>query len=200
MTKELFDEIFKNEIYPFINEINENNSLIKTKNIYQCITDIYSAYTAFNKQYKEHIFSSKEDCLLDRHRVASCICGAFLKTSIFNKTDMIQWLKTEKQPIEAIFYYVNELVSLYAGCKYLSFFMMYDKRNDAFTVQSILNQFPVTPDVSKVKKVFWSCVLFNLSQIKDTNQIGLEHYDLYSYAMFFFHLEKIFYEEKVQKN
>ena len=48
------------------------------------------------------------------------------------------------------------------------------------------------PATTQSKRGFWNIVLFNISQIKNKDQIGVEHYDMYSYAMFFFLLEQYY--------
>jgi len=197
--KKLFDKIFDEEIYTIIHELDKNNAMIKIKDLNNCKIEIFKEYQDLNRQYKEHVFSKTEQCLLDRHKVASCICGAFLRVSVLDKSKLVDQIKKEKQPVEAIFYYVNEFVAFYAGCRYLSFFMACDKSDNILLVKDILKEFPRMPQTSKSKKGFWNCVLFNLSQIKDETQIGLAHYDLYVYAMLFFYLEEFFYEKETIK-
>lgn len=195
MTKELFDKIFDYGIQNFITEVQENNPRIKTHNLQERKQKAYRAYEDLMSHYRSAIFSKDDNCLLDRHRIASCICGAFLKTDIFNKSDLVEQIKQTKTGVEAAFYYVNELVALHAGCKYLSYFMGCDKKDDPDLFLNIMRKFPNIPQTTLVKRGFLSCVLFNLSQIKDEGQIGIAHYDMYSYAMLFFHLEQGFYRE-----
>ncbi|MCM1087520.1 MAG: hypothetical protein NC419_05140 [Muribaculaceae bacterium] len=196
MKKELFDRIFDNEILPFIEEIHANNSMIELKNLTECKAEIYAEYTKLNCKYKAQIFERDSDkVLLDRHKVAACVCGAFIKVSVFNKTKLIQYIKDERRKVEVYFYYVNELVALFAATKFLSFFMVSDRKEQIDIVRKIRNEFPMMPPITKNKRGFWNSVLFNLSQVKDQDQIGLEHYDMYSYAMFFFWLETYFNEK-----
>lgn len=191
-----FNNIFDDTIMPFINEICENNSLITINDLDKCKEEIYKAYTELNKRYKGQIFEKDADkVLLDRHKVASCICGAFLRFPIFNKTNLMVYLQKERSAVEVYFYYVNELVALYAAIRYLSFFMIYENQQQDRVVQKILSSFPEAPPITKNKRGFWNSVLFNLSQIKDEGQIGINHYDIYSYAMFFFWLERYFNEK-----
>lgn len=193
MKRDLFDRIFDNAILPFIKEINDNNSMIELKDLTKCKADIYDEYIALYSIYKNQIFGRDKDTgLLDRHKVASCVCGAFLKVSVFNKTKLIEYITNEKEKVEVYFYYVNELVALFAAAKFLSFYMMTDNKGQIEVVRNIYENFPIMPPITKNKRGYWSSVLFNLSQIKDDNQIGLEHYDMYSYAMFFFLLEIYF--------
>ena len=147
------------------------------------------------REYKDIIFGENSEDLLDRHKISSCICGAFLRISVFNKTDLINKLIKTHEPVEAYFYYVNELVSFYAGYRYLSFYMLYDRNDDEKRV--ITENFPIIPPIIKNNQHGGlSSILFNLSQIKDDNQIGTNKFDKYSYAMFFYMLENYFYLEK----
>lgn len=192
MREEIFHQIYENDIVPFIHEIDENNSLIKSKDLRQCEKEILERYKVIRKQYKEVIFGKNSEQLLDRHKVASNICGAFLYVSIYDKTALINELKRTKQPVEAFFYYVNELVAFYAGYRFLSFYMSYG-REDGEKAE-IIEKFPIIPPSIKNKNFRGlSSILFNLSQINDENQIGIEKYDKYSYAMFYFMLENYFY-------
>lgn len=195
MTKEIFDKIFDWGIHSFIMDIQNNNPLIETNDLQECKKKAYENYKSLIYQYKDNIFSKVDNCLLDRHRVASCICGAFLRTDVFNKADLVNQIKKSKEGVEAGFYYVNEWVAFHAGCRYLSCFMAYDNRNNADICLNIINNFPNLPQPTLVKKGYLNCILFNLSQVKDKNQIGIEHYDLYAYAMLFFNLERNFYRD-----
>lgn len=201
MTKNIFDSIFDNEILPFIDEIQQNNSLVIKKDIETCKEAIYKEYLALRGCLKETVFGDREtDKLMDRHKIASCICGAFLKVSVFNKTLMIQRIQKQKERIEAYFYYVNELVAFVAGCKFLSFFMTSEciGRGDENRAEQIIRIFPVLPPVNQSTLGCYDSILFNLSQIK-TNEIGLEHFDIYSYSMFFFMLES-YYNTRFEVN
>lgn len=195
MDQQLFNRIFDNDILPFILEIRDNNSMIILNDLTECKIKLYRKYSELNKSYKEQIFvNGKDEALLDRHKIASCICGAFLWVPVFDKTRLIQYLKEERKKVEVYFYYVNELVAFVAASRFLAFFMIDDKREQLEMVRAIVREFPKAPSVTKNKRGFWSSVLFNMNQIKDENQIGLEHYDIYSYAMLFFWLESYFNE------
>lgn len=193
MTKEVFDKIFVWGIQNFIMEIQNNNPLIKTNDIQECKRKAYESYNSLIRQYKDHIFSKADNCLLDRHRVASCICGAFLNANFFNKTDLLNQIINSKKGVEAGFYYVNEWVAFHAGCRCLAYFMAYDNRDKQDVFLNIIENFPNLPQTTLVKTGFLNCILFNLSQIKDESQIGISHFDIYAYAMFFFNLEQNFY-------
>lgn len=196
-----FTEIFNEAILPQINKIKNENPFIETKNIVLCRREIYDSYKNLNDLYKKQIFNKTEQVLLDRHKVASCICGAFLKVSVFKKDKLIEFLEKTHKPVDSYVFYVNELIALTAATKFLSYFMILEKEkeSDYNAACEIINKFPVLPSVSKCKQGFWSITLYNLSQIKvdepkDSTQysIGLEHYDMYSYSMYFYWLELYF--------
>lgn len=195
MTKEVFNTIIDNEIMPFIYEIHENNPRIKIKNIEQSKNEIFYEYNKLRNDFKNKIFGKKEeDNLLDRHKIASCICGAFLKVSVFNKTELVNYIKKTKEPIEMYFYYVNEMAAFYAGCRFLSFFMTSESMKEQNKAEQIVEKFPLLPPVKTSSMTCFNNIIFNLSQIK-TDMIGLEHFDLYNYSMFFFMLESYFYTQ-----
>lgn len=195
MDKERFDRIFDDELVPFIMQIGDNNSLIKVKDLIKCKKEIFDQYNELKQQYKDVIFGKDSERLLDRHKIASSICGAFLRVSIFDKTDLINRIKSTRKPVEVYFYYVNELVAFYAGYRYLSFYMMYGR--DDNEKKTIIEEFPlIPPTIKNSAHGGLSSILFNLSQVKNKKQIGLERYDRYSYAMFFFMLENYFYLDR----
>lgn len=196
MNQELFNKIFSNDILPFITEIEQNNSMIALNDLAECRVKLYRKYSELYRNYKEKIFAAdKDEALLDRHKIASCICGAFLWVPVFNKTRLMRYLQEEKTKVEVYFYYVNELVAFFAASKFLAFFMIDDNKEELEAVRAIVKEFPKAPSITKNKRGFWNSVLFNMAQTKDESQIGLAHYDVYSYAMFFFWLEHYFNEQ-----
>lgn len=195
MTKEVFNTIIDSEIMPFIFQIQDNNPRIKIKDMERCKKEIFDEYNKLKKDFKNKIFGKRgEDNLLDRHKIAACICGAFLKVSVFNKTELVNYIQKTKQPIEMYFYYVNEMAAFYAGCRFLTFFMSSEFMEEREKAEQILKKFPLFPPVKTSSMTCYDNIIFNLSQIK-TDRIGLEHYDLYNYSMFFFMLESYFYTQ-----
>lgn len=203
MTKELFKEKFDKLVKPFAIEVSENNSLIELNDFDKCLSKAYDEYITLRNQYKDHIFPSIDGYVLDRHRLASCVCGAFLKSPVYNIDKLKNMPKKDELPIEVVFYYVNELIAFHAACNYLALFMANANLENRPLCYDIIRNFPSIPNVIQIKKGFLNCALFNLAQISDMSQIGLKHYDIYSYAMFFFHLEQAFYRSRnidVNKN
>ena len=125
MEYKLYTDIFDKHILKDIKQIRDSNSKISVSNVDVCKKQIYEEYQNLHSLYKHQIFNKDSDSvLLDRHKVAACICGAFLKVPIFHKDSLIKYIQETREPIEAYFYYVNELISLVAASKYLSFFMV----------------------------------------------------------------------------
>lgn len=195
MTKNLFDRIYNQSILPFIQTVAQNNPLLQMKDTDQCRQDIYDRYCKLKQLYKSQIFDKADEALLDRHKVASCICAAFLQTSVFNTQKMINQIMTTREAVHSYFFYANELVALYAANRFMSFFMILDYKGDAQRQRDILEKFPLVPPIVQSKKGFWTSVLFNLASIKDETIIGLEHFDIYAYAIIFFMLE-VYYEKE----
>lgn len=190
-----FNEIFDKEIMPFIKELQENNSKIKTKDLVSCKQEIFKQFNELNSSFKNVIFSKDSDVnILDRHKIASCICGAFLMVSVFNKQELVDYIKETKKSVEHYFFYVNEFVAFYAGCKFLSFYMVSDnlKRNQIQMAIKIIERFPILPQAKNTLQGSYSNLLFYLSRIKDENEIGLKHFDKYSYSWNFYMLEEYF--------
>lgn len=195
MTKRTFSEIFDSEILPFIIEMQQNNTQIQMKDMESCKEEIYNVYSNLNLHLKEMIFRDQSaDSVLDRHKVAACICAAFLKVSVFYKDEMVKRIMQTGERVEAYFFYSNELVAFMAGCRFLSFFMTSECIGDKDKAERIIREFPKLPPVKRSTTSCYNCILFNLSQIK-TDEIGLDHFDIYSYSMFFFMLESYYNEQ-----
>lgn len=195
MTKNLFDRIYDESILPFIQTLAQNNPLLQIKNMDQCKEDIYDKYCGLKQLYKDQIFDKTDEALLDRHKVASCICAAFLQVSVFNTQKMIQQIIDTREAVHSYFFYANELVALYAANRFMSFFMILDYKGNLKRQRDILEKFPLVPPSVQSKKGFWTSVLFNLASIKDEKVIGLQHFDIYAYAIIFFMLE-VYYEKE----
>lgn len=195
MTKNLFDRIYDESILPFIRTLAQNNPLLQIKNMDQCKEDIYNKYCGLKQLYKDQIFDKTDEALLDRHKVASCICAAFLQVSVFNTQKMIQQIIDTRQAVHSYFFYANEFVALYAANRFMSYFMICDYKGNLRIQRDILEKFPLIPPIVQSKKGFWTSVLFNLASIKDEEVIGLQHFDIYAYAIIFFMLE-VYYEKE----
>lgn len=193
MNKQQFDKIFDASIADQIKELSDNNSLITVNDLERCKGKILKDYDNLRAQMKSTVF--KKVCLqvMDRHRIAACMCGAMLKNEVFDISKMVEEMKKTGISFEAGFQYANEVISLYSGCKILSFFMMNDFKDNMELREKIRDDFPVFPDTRHVKTEFMNVLCFNLYQIKDTRQIGIEHYDPYAYAVIYFLLEEHFY-------
>lgn len=196
MTKDQFDILYDTFAKPLIDEMCSNNSLVVAKDYEKCKANIYKEYESMRIKYRSAVFNKEETELLDRHKVASCICGAILKCSVIDKTELIKRIINEKGAVETYFYYVNEAVAFMFASKVLMVFMMNDYSLDIETQKVIYSQFPIMPQTNCSKVSVFYNVLFNMSQIKDNYQIGIENYDMYSYAMFFYFLECYFSEKK----
>lgn len=192
MERELFNKVYGQEIVPFIREIEGNHSRIKAKDVIVQQDRIYREYQRLRADYKARIFDKADTELLDRHKVASCICGATLAYPVFDITPMIEQIKSEGTRIDSFFYYVNEMVAYHFAARCLAIYIIADHSKDKELSQRIAREFPKSPDTLTSKSGFVKDVLFNLSQIRDKDQIGLEHFDKYAYALFFFWLERYY--------
>lgn len=195
MNIDMFHKIYDGEIMSFIQQIQDNNSKIKMKEPEICKRQIYREYCELNAGFKEVIFNGQSDNkVLDRHKIASCICGAFLKVSVFDKTELAKYIKDTGKKTEAFFFYANELVAFYAGCRFLSFFMVNDtlKNHNYEKASSIIKRFPILPLAKNTTLGSYSNLLFYLSRIKDEKEIGLKHFDKYSYSWNYYMLEEYF--------
>ncbi len=159
MKRELFDEIFDREIEPFVEEMLEYEPFIEKRNLAPCKRDIYNEYSKLRVIYKRQVYNSDVE-ILDRHKVASCMCGAFLTVPIFHKGHLLEAVKQHGEPVESFFYYANEFIAFYAANKFLSFYMLcetdnlrgMDEADRSLRKERILRQYPLMPPASKVKE------------------------------------------------
>ncbi|MDE5590372.1 MAG: hypothetical protein K2J60_14735 [Acetatifactor sp.] len=193
MNKQQFDKIFEAGIADQIKELSDNNSLITVNDLEQCKRKILNDYDDLRIQMKNTVFKNVYPQVMDRHRIAACMCGAMLRNEVFDISKMVEHMKKTGNSFEAGFQYANEVISLYSGCKVLSFFMMNDFKDNCDLREKIRDNFPIFPDTRQVKTEFMNVLCFNLHQIKDARQIGLKHYDPYAYAVIYFWLEEHFY-------
>ena len=196
MKRELFDEIFDREIAPFIQEMLEYEPFIERPDLGPCKRDIFNEYSKLRGVYRRQVYNTDIE-ILDWHKVASCICGAFLTVPIFHKGHLLEAVRQHGEAVEAFFYYANELIAFFAANKFLSIYMLrevdgirgIDEESRRTRKERIIRQFPLMPPASKGTHGTWSGILFNLSQIRNEERIGIRHYDLYAYATIFFMLE-----------
>lgn len=206
MRRELFNEIFDREIAPFIQEMLEREPFIEKRDLNPCKRDIFNEYSKLRGVYKRQVYNTDIE-ILDRHKIASCMCGAFLTVPIFHKGHLLEAVKQHGEAVEAFFYYANELIAFYAANKFLSFYMLrevdeirgIDEEDRRSRKERIIERFPLMPPASKETNGTWSGILFNLSQIRKEERIGVRHYDLYAYATIFFMLET-YYNQMEEKN
>lgn len=206
MKRELFDEIFDREIAPFIEEMLEYAPFIEKRNLAPCKREIFNEYSKLRVIYRRQVYNSDAE-ILDRHKVASCMCGAFLTVPVFHKGHLLEAMKQHGEPVESFLYYASEFAAFYAANKFLSFYMLcevdnargIDSEERRLRKERIIERFPMMPPASKVKGMrgTWSGILFNLSQIRGEERLGVEHYDLYAYATIFFMLEAYFNQRTV---
>lgn len=146
------------------------------------------------EEYKKNASKCMENPKLDRHKLASCICGAIIEAQ------PIAYLSEDKIPQR-----VNEILALGVALGVIKYFMMYD----------IVFELSASEEKQKVKKYLvdnFEIILPDLDDnICDTqeyaqnlfnallwthhkcNKIGREcfHYDIWAYSKIFYHIELI---------
>lgn len=146
------------------------------------------------EEYREKATNNMKNPRLDRHKLASCICGAII----------------EVQPIvgvynEPIHKKINEIFALYAALNVIKYYMMYDityqlniseyeKKNlktylrDNFNMESPSIDENICDtqeyEFNLTNALYWT----HCYRCKSTN-ICCFHYDIWAYAKIFYHLE-----------
>lgn len=181
--KKLFDNIIGRFLSQILKE--HKNYCLRSREVPYEIGKEYDAYKA---QTNTHMSNPK----LDRHKLASCICGAIIKARPIS-------LSTGQIPIR-----VNEILALYTSLAVLKDYMMYDKIAD-------INDFGAQSELTNYLKDNFHIILPSLEEnICDTQEyqenlfnalywshhhceeIDFEcyHYDIWAYAKIFYHVER----------
>jgi len=133
-----------------------------------------------------------ENPKLDRHKLASCICGAIIETQ------PISYLSKNQVPKRA-----NEILALYVGLGVIKYFMMYDIVNDLPASEEtqnlktyLSNNFNIflpaldnnICDTQEYEQNLLNALLWTHHKCVQTNKECF-HYDIWAYAKIFYHIE-----------
>ncbi len=164
--------------------------------------EIHIALWKKYKEYKDRALANMSSIRLDRHKLASCICGAIIEIKPLVGNNGSTIVKN-----------ANEIFALYVGLNVIKAFMQYDiyKRIDDPSIDKISvcnylkNNFNMQlPSKDKnicdtqnyqdniVNALYWS---HHFCKIKGGNCF---HYDIWAYAKIFYHLEM--YNQKYIEN
>lgn len=154
------------------------------------------------EEYKEKALLNMGSERLDRHKLASCICGAIIEVKPlvgFNGA------KIRKN--------ANEVFALYVGLNVIKYYMMYDfieslnvSSEEKVNIHKYLqNNFDMTfpssdeniCDVQEYKENLINA-LYWTHNMCDISQKECFHYDIWAYSKLFYHLEK--HNEPIMEN
>lgn len=151
------------------------------------------------EEYKKDADNCMENPKLDRHKLASCICGAIIKAQPLSYLPKEQMPGAKKQIPKR----VNEIFALHTALSVLKLFMMYD----------IVCKLPAAKERQAVKSYLVEnfCIILPTidDNICDTQEYGQNlcnallwthhkcgiagdecfHYDIWAYAKIFYHIE-----------
>ncbi len=195
--KYLYKNIIENLFYQICNS-----------NINYCIRyrigqdEIHIAIWKKYKEYRDRALANMSSTRLDRHKLASCICGAIIETKPLVGYNGATILKN-----------ANEIFALYVGLNVIKAFMQYDiyaRINDSSIDKTSVYSYLKTkfnmqlPSMDKnicdiqeyrdniVNALYWS---HHNCKFKDGNCF---HYDIWAYSKIFYHLEM--YNQKYIEN
>lgn len=143
------------------------------------------------QQYEENASKNMSGIRLDRHKLASCICGAIIEIRPLTGN------KGKKIPEKA-----NELLALYIGLNVIKVFMMFDILKEIPLEQKddvkryLKNNFnmclpPLNEnicDTQEYRKNILNALYWSHSKC-DILQKECFHFDIWAYANIFYHLE-----------
>lgn len=165
---------------------------------------IWKAMSRYEAKALEHMSGKR----LDRHKLASCICGAIIEVQ------PLMGLNGANIPSNA-----NEVVALYVGLSVVKVFMMYDVLSDApldrrDDIRKYLkNKFEMklpsleenVCDTQEYRRNMINALYWSHSRC-NTLQKECFRYDIWAYSKIFYHLElfnkdylKNFYQEYVKQ-
>lgn len=188
----------------FNNIIGELLSKICDSNPNYCLRTRWIPYDIGSKfeEYRENANKNMSNPRLDRHKLASCICGAIMEIQpIGDLTD------------GKVFQKVNEIVALHVGLNVIKYYMMYDLTCNLSYPQDIQNQikaylrenfdmgFPGLEDNICDAQEYETNLLNALHWTHhECDLIGREcyQYDIWAYAKIFYHLE-VYNQPKIEE-
>lgn len=157
---------------------------------------IYDVYMEYRGRALQHMSSQR----LDRHKLASCICGALLETAPITTTD--------RNPPDTL---VNEAVALHTGLNVIKYYMMEDimqelKGSDTEKAkvhqhlqEHFIMQFPAPiRDSQEYERNLLNAFHWCHSQCR-TLKRDCFSYDIWAYSKIFYHLE-LFNQDKIRKS
>lgn len=141
------------------------------------------------QEYKNRALKNMSSTRLDRHKLASCICGAIIDVRPLTGLNGAAIVKN-----------ANEILGLHAGLVVLKYYMVYDMlcgQGDASVKEDakryLMNnydvQFPENiRDMNAFQKNMYNALYWSHSHCSYKNAECF-HYDIWAYAKIFYHLE-----------
>lgn len=141
------------------------------------------------EEYKEKALEDMAGTRLDRHKLASCICGAVLDLKPLMGYNGAQILRD-----------ANEKLALFVGLEVIKFYMMYtlaDKKNQLAEFEYFKDnlkenfeiKFPDTVRDTQEYRKNLTNALYRTRKKCDIVRKKCFHYDIWIYAKIFYHLE-----------
>lgn len=161
-----------------------------------CVRDYYIPYeiSRIFEEYKNQAVSKMPGKRLDRHKLASCICGAIIKAKPLVGFQGAVILKK-----------ANEILGLHVGMAVLKYYMLYDLQceTDAYEYlrENFELQFPsLNENICDTQeyKINLSNALYWSHKLCEITQNECFCYDIWAYAKIFYHLE--LYNRDLLKN
>ena len=166
-------------LVPTIKEIKHNLRVTLTYDLEKILANIKEQYSVYKTMYKKDLEDTM-DGKLDRHKLASCLCGAVIKTQPFGNAIGDAELVACRYP--------NELLAFWCGLNLLKVFLIEDYSLDVIQRNYIVSQYPKLPDTTKDKRGYLACAVYSLADLrtKEPNY----GYDFLGNSDRFFHIER----------
>ncbi len=184
-----YKKLYAKILGPLFKQLCEANPIYAFKVRINNLPMPLAIWTEYNSYYEKAVYNMKGS-RLDRHKLASCICGAIIKVRPLTGVNGAPISKN-----------ANELLALYAGLGVIKFYMFDDfleTLNTSETCKAAVREFLAanfeicypnnTLDTQIYQKNLANALFWTHSICKKVNQECFQ-YDLWAYAKIFYHLE-----------
>lgn len=193
---ETFVFLYENIIQDLLSKIctNDNNYYIK----YEIGNDLMLVMGEKFEEYKEKALSNNSTNRIDRHKLASCICGAIIEVRPLEGHNGVKINK-----------YANEILALHVGLYVIKAYMIYDLEFPVedrsmyikYMVDNFNMEFPSVECNISPKRDYYTDLLntlFNTHNLCDIKGNECFHYDILAYSKIFYHLE-VYNRENIKR-
>lgn len=184
-----YKKLYAKILGPLLKQLCESNPIFAVKVHINNMPMPLAVWSEYNNYFEKAVYNMKGS-RLDRHKLASCICGAIIKVRPLTGVNGAAIPKN-----------ANELLALYTGLSVIKFYMFddfLDSLHNSEDCKAAIREFLAanfeihypdnTHDTQEYQKNLANALFWTHSICKKINKECFQ-YDLWAYAKIFHHLE-----------